>query len=94
MEVVVEQAGTDLPAVMGDLISKVRGATARIFGCWHSKMGSPFTRDNETYCTCMNCGVRRQFNLEKSTMTGSFYYPPPADLYARTLPQRQSGREQ
>lgn len=52
-----------------------------IFRCRHGKMGSPFTRDNETYCTCLNCGARRQFNVERGKMTGSYYYPAPAALY-------------
>jgi hypothetical protein len=52
-----------------------------IFRCRHGKMGSPFTRDNETYCTCMNCGARRQFNVGRGKMTGSYYYPAPSSLY-------------
>jgi hypothetical protein len=75
MEVVVEQAGTDLPAVMGDLISKVRGATARIFGCWHLKLSRPFSRGSDTYRTCVACGARRRFDLDQCKMVGSFYYP-------------------
>lgn len=66
----------------------------RIFGCWHSKMGPPFTRDNETYCTCSICGARRHFNVARGTMTGSYYYPPPSDLYVHALPQRFTRREE
>jgi len=75
MEAVVEQAGTDLSAVMPDLVSKVRRVTARIFGCWHVNISLPFSRGNETYRTCVACGARRRFDLEQWEMVGSFYYP-------------------
>ena len=52
-----------------------------IFRCRHAKMSAPFTRDSETYCTCMNCGARRQFNVERGKMKGSYYYPAPSALY-------------
>jgi hypothetical protein len=41
-----------------------------IFRCRHGRMGSPFTRDNETYCTCMSCGARRQFNVKSGRWLG------------------------
>jgi hypothetical protein len=44
-------------------------------------MGPPFTRDKETYCTCMSCGARRLFNVKLGKMVGSYYYPAPAALY-------------
>src|SRR5688572_22606135 len=53
MEAVVEHGDTDLSALMPDLVSKVRSATARIFGCWHVNMSRPFSRGNETYRTCV-----------------------------------------
>ena len=54
----------------------------RVFGCWHGrKMGAPFTLENETYCTCMGCGARRQFNPRRQRMTGHYYYPPVTVLY-------------
>jgi hypothetical protein len=53
-----------------------------MFGCWHlQKLGAPFTRDNETYRTCMRCGARRQFDVERSKHIGSYYYPPISVLY-------------
>jgi hypothetical protein len=63
-----------------------------IFRCRHGKMGAPFTRDNETYCTCLNCGARRQFNVERGKMTGSYYYPAPSALY-NPLSQNNLNRE-
>jgi len=85
MEAVVEQAGTDLSAVVPDLIRKMRKVTARIFGCWHLNMSRPFSRGNESYRTCVACGARRRFDLERWKMVGSFYYPERKfALYART----------
>ena len=86
MEAVVEQAGKDLSAVVPDLVSKVCGVAARIFGCWHVNMSRPFSRGNETYRTCVACGARRRFDLEQWEMVGSFYYPERnLALYAKTL---------
>jgi hypothetical protein len=75
MQTVVEQAGTDESVVMPDLVSKVRRAMTRIFGCWHVNMSRPFSRGNETYRTCVACGARRRFDLELWEMIGPFYYP-------------------
>ena len=85
MEAVVERAGTDLPAVLPDLGSKLRRVVSRIFGCWHVNLSRPFSRGNEIYRTCVACGARRRFDLEQWEMVGSFYYPGGNfDLYART----------
>jgi len=85
MEAAVEQAGTYLPAVIVGLVSKVRGATARIFGCWHVRLSRPFSRGSETYRTCVACGARRRFDLDQCQMVGSFYYPEGnVGLYARS----------
>jgi hypothetical protein len=75
VEAVVEQPGRDLSAVMPDLDSRVRRAAARIFGCWHINMSRPFSRGNESYRTCVACGARRRFDLERWEMVGPFYYP-------------------
>ena len=85
MEGVVKQASTDLLAVMPDLVSPVRRATTRIFGCWHRNMSRPFSRGNEIYRTCVGCGARRRFDTEQWEMVGPFYYPErKSALYART----------
>ena len=86
MEAVVERAGTDLSAAVPYLIRKMRRVTARIFGCWHLNMSRPFSRGNESYRTCVACGARRRFDLERWEMVGSFYYPGRNfGLYAKTL---------
>jgi hypothetical protein len=58
-----------------------------IFGCWHQKMNYPFTLNDETYRTCLSCGARRQFNVERSKMTGPYYFPSPSALYNLPLPK-------
>jgi hypothetical protein len=37
-------------------------------------MTRPFTRDGRTFCVCLRCGMRRNFDLEKWEMTGGYYY--------------------
>ena len=64
-----------------ELVSTPMRWLTRIFGCWHTKMNSPFTQNNETYRTCMRCGARRHFNLGRSKMTGAYYYALPSALY-------------
>ena len=75
MEAVVEQAGTDVSASMSDFFIRMDSVVKRIFGCWHRDMSLPFSRDNESYRTCVACGARRRFDLERWTMVGPFYYP-------------------
>jgi hypothetical protein len=56
-------------------LSTIKRALKRVFGCWHREMSLPFTRGNETYRTCISCGARRRFDLERWTMVGEFYRP-------------------
>jgi hypothetical protein len=60
----------------------------RIFGCWHRQMNRPFTLNNETYRTCMRCGVRRHLNPGRSKMTGAYYYALPSAIYSSTSPKQ------
>lgn len=66
-------------------------ALTRIFGCWHGQMNSPFTRNHETYRTCMECGARRHFDLGLSKMTGAYYYALPSALYGSPSPAQFAG---
>lgn len=50
----------------------------KLFACWHRNMSRPFTRANETYRVCLNCGAYRRFDTERWRMCGSYYYSPPA----------------
>jgi hypothetical protein len=63
-------------------LSRLVNPLLNLFKCQHARMSPPFTRESETYCTCMTCGARRQFNVERGKMAGSFYYPTPAALYS------------
>ena len=57
------------------------GWLARLFGCRHRSMSPPFTGGEETYRSCMRCGARRVFNVERGKMTGAYYYAPLSSLY-------------
>lgn len=50
---------------------------ARVFGCRHTDMSRPFSRDGRAYRSCLNCGAQRQFNLGNWKMTGGFYFGQP-----------------
>jgi hypothetical protein len=59
----------------------------RLFGCRHRHMSPPFTGGEETYRSCMSCGARRLFNVERGRMTGAYYYAPLSDLYEHPTPK-------
>jgi hypothetical protein len=56
-------------------LAQMRYRVKRVFGCWHRKLGLPFTRGDETYQTCISCGARRRFDVDQWTLVGDFYYP-------------------
>ena len=60
----------------------------RLFGCRHRNMSPPFTWCEETYRSCMSCGARRLFDVERGRMTGPYYYAPISSLYEPSPPQR------
>ncbi|HEX8889720.1 MAG TPA: hypothetical protein VF779_11105 [Pyrinomonadaceae bacterium] len=49
----------------------------RVFGCWHTDMSRPFTRDGESYRACLDCGAHRKFDPTRWEMTGAYYYSVP-----------------
>lgn len=73
MEAVLEQAGIDRPGLRTGRVSRVKNVFRRMFGCWHQRMSLPFTRGGETYRTCVDCGARRRYDLERWRMIGPFY---------------------
>jgi hypothetical protein len=75
--VVLEEGRADSPP----LTAIPNGWLTRLFGCRHRNMSPPFTRGTETYRSCMNCGARRLFNVERGRMTGAYYYAPLSSLY-------------
>ena len=58
----------------GSLTGRIGTLMARVFGCRHTELSRPVSRDGRAYRSCLNCGAQRQFNLGKWQMTGSFYY--------------------
>jgi hypothetical protein len=44
------------------------------FRCWHRKVSRPFTRDGHTFCVCLKCGMRRDFDVKNWKLTGGYYY--------------------
>ena len=49
----------------------------RVFGCWHTDMSRPFTRDGESFRACLDCGAHRRFDPARWEMVGSYYYSTP-----------------
>ena len=52
------------------------GLMATLFGCWHDNIGRPFVHGKTGYRSCLQCGARKQFNLETLETRGNFYFPP------------------
>jgi hypothetical protein len=75
METLIEHDGIDVWALISARFRPITGALRRVFGCWHQQLSLPFTRENETYRTCLICGARRRFDLERWAMVGDFYRP-------------------
>jgi hypothetical protein len=85
------------------LTAQLSSWLTRVFGCWHTEMSRPFTRDGESYRTCLECGARRQFDSSRWEMVGAYYYDAPKNqrvsltktsslaANARTLVSLQSG---
>ena len=65
----------------------------RLFGCRHRSMSPPFTGGEETYRSCMRCGARRVFDVERGRMTGAYYYAPLCALYEPATPKRPMGEK-
>ena len=53
------------------------GFFAKVFGCRHKEMSRPLSLYGQTYRTCLDCGARRQFNLNSWEMQGEYYYGRP-----------------
>ena len=49
------------------------GFLMRVFGCWHRELSRPFTRQGQTYRSCLHCGARRGFDLRTWETKGGFY---------------------
>ncbi len=47
---------------------------AFVFGCSHRNISRPFTRQGQTYRSCVDCGAMRGFDLEAWEDKGGFHY--------------------
>ncbi|HEY0658014.1 MAG TPA: hypothetical protein VGD05_06055 [Pyrinomonadaceae bacterium] len=52
------------------------GLVGKLFGCWHKQLSRPFTNNQSSYRTCLNCGARKRFDTQNMKTVGPFYYPP------------------
>jgi hypothetical protein len=75
MEAIVERSSLEPWSYQSGRLAPIKNIVRRVFGCWHMKMGLPFTRGDETYQACISCGARRRFDLDQWTSVGGFYYP-------------------
>jgi hypothetical protein len=68
---------TVVPLDSSSTAGRIGNLMARMFGCRHTQMSRPFSRDGRAYRSCLSCGAKRQFNLGNWQMTGGFYYGQP-----------------
>ena len=52
------------------------GFFSKIFGCGHQDLSRPFSNGKFGYRVCLNCGARKQFNVDTLETFGSFYFAP------------------
>ena len=52
------------------------GLIGKLFGCWHKELTRPFTIGGDSYRACVDCGARKQFDLQSLQTFGAFHYPP------------------
>jgi hypothetical protein len=68
--------------IQNEIAGERQSVIKRVLGCWHLKLSYPKTTNNITYCYCINCGMRRKYDLETFKAKGSFYNPPISnDIY-------------
>ena len=77
LETIIQDDRNNKLSDLKNFLSVPGRLTALLFGCWHLKMSRPFTRNSETYRSCLECGARRKFNLESWKMHGPYYFNAP-----------------
>lgn len=75
MDAIMERLSLGAWPIEPGRLAQIRYRVKRVFGCWHRKLSRPFTRGDDTYQTCIACGARRRFDLDRWTSVGDFYYP-------------------
>lgn len=72
---VLSSASHSFPLETKSQLNSIGYFVSRLFSCWHIKMSRPFTHERETYRTCLRCGMRRKFDVEKWKSIGRYYSP-------------------
>ena len=94
MQAVKDMAAQDGGGTESPLRTAIpNGWLTRLFGCRHRNMSPPFTGGEDTYRSCMRCGARRLFDVERGRMTGAYYYAPLSALYESPSSKRPTERE-
>jgi hypothetical protein len=74
--------GRTAAAAPKGLTAQLSNWLTRVFGCWHGEMSRPFTREGQSYRTCLECGARRAFDPTRWEMVGAYYYDSPKEQLA------------
>ena len=54
------------------------GIFVRLFGCGHRNLSRPFSHKRTAYRSCLQCGARKQFDIQTLKTFGAFYSSPKA----------------
>ena len=58
------------------LIDKLLGVVEPLFGHAHNA-GIVFTKHGQSYRRCLDCGMKRDFDMRRMRFTSSWYIDPP-----------------
>lgn len=72
----IKRTGKSEDAVDLSVLGKKVGLLTKFFGCDHKNISRPFIAGKISYRTCLQCGARKQFNIDTFKTFGDFYYPP------------------
>ena len=59
-----------------DSLGTRMGLLGKLFGCRHKDLSRPFTTNEGSYRTCLECGAHTGFDISSFKTLGGFYYPP------------------
>lgn len=62
------------PTGSSGILQWLSSLLASVFGCWHRDVSRPFTRQGQTYRSCVDCGAHRRFDLRTWEDRGGFFY--------------------
>jgi len=77
MQAVLEQnlLTTPMAESRSDNTKSKIGFFGSVFGCWHPRLTRPISDEESTYQSCIECGARRQVDVQNFKAFGPFYYP-------------------